>query len=207
MERHFKSPIIDLEQEHNELNEFEQHHPSHPELPVPVGDAEHYIDILRISDQRQRISEILGFDTGTQQEELEVFQEVFAESMQLPFDAVWRDPDENYLETALSVVGIREEFDPRRGILLRVEIREPSGAVRKRYVVADQIYITKQTPTNEEPTKEPIKEPSKESDKKKKKNKKKRKNKKIKKNTNKKQKKLKNLRIIIIDYLTTTVFG
>lgn len=97
---HQKQPLPGYDDEGNELNPSEsefngvQSHPHHPDLPIPTGVTDQFEEIVRISDKYQRLSEVLGLDTFTQSDELEMFQEYFSDLLTFPIMAVWTDPDE-----------------------------------------------------------------------------------------------------------------
>ena len=95
-----KQPLPGYDHDGNELESADNpyrtggNHPHHPDLPMPTGLTDQFEEIVRIPDKHQRLSEILGLDTYTQSDELEMFQEYFTDLLKFPTIASWTDPDE-----------------------------------------------------------------------------------------------------------------
>jgi hypothetical protein len=145
MEHHyFKQPLPGYDEEGNEIDEQmeeENAHPNHPDLPLPSGEFGEYKDIVLIEDQGKRVSELLC-NAAQQSDELEEFHDYFKTLLVFPFEAIWRDPDEEKFECNVTVTGVIEEIeDTRRGIMFFAEIKTEDGNVRKRKIVAEQIYV------------------------------------------------------------------
>jgi hypothetical protein len=98
-------------------------------------------DIPNIPDQSQRIEEIT-VDCYGQAEELYAFDAYFADAMQFPFPATWRDPDEPGHAEPITVLGV-ESVDERRGILLSVERGD-----KQRRLLAEQLWADDETSAN-----------------------------------------------------------
>jgi hypothetical protein len=91
-------------------------------------------DIPQIPDQATRLAEIT-VDCYGQDEELAGFEVYFTDALHLPFEAVWRDPDEPAHAERVTVLGVAD-VDQRRGILLAV--RRQDG--KERRVLAEQLW-------------------------------------------------------------------
>ena len=98
-------------------------------------------DIPTLPDQRRRIEEVT-VDCYGQLEELSGFGVYLTDTMQFPFKATWRDPDEPGHAEAITVLGVAD-VDDRRGVLLQVR----RGDVERR-IVAEQVWATDENSAN-----------------------------------------------------------
>jgi hypothetical protein len=90
-------------------------------------------EIPTFPDRGQRIAE-MTVDCYNQAEELAGFEVYFADAMQFPFPATWRDPDEPGHAEPVTVLGV-DSVDERRGILLQVQ----RGDIQRR-LLAEQVW-------------------------------------------------------------------
>ncbi len=93
-------------------------------------------DIPQIPDRDERIAEVLT-DAYGEEEQLGSFETYLDDTLQFPFEAVWRDPDEKGHAEPVKVLGVAGS-NLRRGVLLKVE-RNKSHKVRQ--VEAEQIWL------------------------------------------------------------------
>ena len=101
-------------------------------------------DIPSIQEQGQRIEEIT-VDCYNQAEELAGFEVYFADAMQFPFAATWRDLDEAGHVEPVTALGV-DSVDERRGILLRVKRLQHGG--KERRLLAEQVSAEDKDSTN-----------------------------------------------------------
>jgi hypothetical protein len=92
-------------------------------------------DIPQIPDRDERIAEVLT-DAYGEEEQLMGFETYLDDTLQFPFEAIWRDPDEKGHAEPVKVLGVAWS-NLRRGVLLKVE-RNESHKVRQ--VEAGQIW-------------------------------------------------------------------
>lgn len=90
-------------------------------------------DIPKISDQDERIEEIT-MDCYGVHEMMSGFYTYFEDAPQYPFEAIWRDVDEQGHAEDVAVLGVND-LDDRRGIFLNVKRGE-----KLRRVVAEQLW-------------------------------------------------------------------
>ncbi len=91
-------------------------------------------DVAKLPDQEERLAEIT-VDANGRDEQLSGFTAYFTDTLQTPFAATWRDPDESDHTEAVTVLDVAD-IDDRRGILLQV--RRRNG--KERRVVGEQIW-------------------------------------------------------------------
>src|SRR4051812_3180094 len=91
-------------------------------------------DILSMPDRDERIAEVT-MDANGPDEQLSGFEVYFTDGMQFPFEATWRDPDEEGHSEPITVLDVAD-VDDRRGVLLQVE--RPTKKRRK--LVAEQVW-------------------------------------------------------------------
>ena len=94
-----------------------------------------FAEIWEIPDRDERLSEIL-VDAYGEDEQMSAFENYLLGSLELPCEALWRDPDEKGHNEPVKVLEVGEA-DWRRGVMLKVE-RVQNHKVRQ--VEADQIW-------------------------------------------------------------------
>jgi hypothetical protein len=92
-------------------------------------------DIPQIPDRDERIAEVLT-DAYGEEEQLMGFETYLDDTLQFPFEAIWRDPDEKGHAEPVKVLGVAGS-NLRRGVLLKIE-RNKSHKVRQ--VEAGQVW-------------------------------------------------------------------
>jgi hypothetical protein len=92
-------------------------------------------DIPQIPDRDERIAEVLT-DAYGEEEQLGSFETYLDDTLQFPFEAIWRDLDEKGHAEPVKVLGVVGS-NLRRGVLLKIE-RNKSH--KERQVEAEQIW-------------------------------------------------------------------
>ena len=98
-------------------------------------------EIPAIPDRSERISEVT-VDCYGQAEELAAFEVYLTDALQFPFEAVWRDPDQEGHGEPVTVLGVAS-VDDRRGILLSVR----RGQTQRR-LLAEQVWAKESQSAN-----------------------------------------------------------
>ena len=92
-------------------------------------------NIPQIPDRDERIAEVLT-DAYGEEEQLGSFETYLDDTLQFPFEAIWRDPDEKGHAEPVKVLGVIGS-NLRRGVLLKIE---RSKSHKERQVEAGQIW-------------------------------------------------------------------
>lgn len=99
-------------------------------------------DIPRLPDRQHRLAAVL-VDCFSGGEELPAFEVYFADALESPFAASWRDPDDPEHEESVTVAGLAQ-VDDRRGV--RLTVRRTGGWERN--VLAEQLWATDERSVN-----------------------------------------------------------
>lgn len=98
-------------------------------------------DIPDMPDRDQRLEAIL-VDAYGQSEELTAFEVYLNDTLDFPFSAEWRDPDEPGHSETVKVTGV-SDVDERRGVLLAI-----NRGGKDRRVPAEQLWAKGQNSRN-----------------------------------------------------------
>jgi Calcium binding len=101
-----------------------------------------FSEIPNIPDRQQRLDAVT-VDCYNADEELSGFEVYLTEALRVPFEATWRDPDDEEHRELVTILGVGQ-VHPRRGILLMV--RRENG--RERRVPGEQLWAQDESSPN-----------------------------------------------------------